>query len=133
MASLCFVDCSWLLSVPPIADSFSSKEMRTFSLIHAHQSIRETINTVCEGEKQSQLLSTTSALWFWRRIRFAVHFRDEFLSFLCCGKSCFKNNFSFFNQYSHVFSGILNDQRSIFLPPVIVSDNAFIVCFDDTS
>ena len=52
---------------------------------------------VCEGEKQSQFLPTTSPLWFWRRIRHGVHFRDKFLSFLHCGTSgtsCFKNDFS---------------------------------------
>jgi len=87
----------------------------------------------CEGQKQSHFLSTTSALWFWRRIRFVVHFRDEFLSFLCCGTSCFTNNFSFFNQYSRIFSGILDDQRPISFPPVIASASSSIVFFDDTS
>ena len=52
------------------------------------------LTQVCEGEKQSQFLSITSLLWFWRRIRLVVHFRDKFLSFLCCGTSCFKNDFS---------------------------------------
>jgi len=34
-----------LKSVLPVEDSFSNKEMRTFSRIHAHQSTSETINT----------------------------------------------------------------------------------------
>ena len=34
-----------LKSVHPVADSFSNKEMRTFSRICAHQSTSETINT----------------------------------------------------------------------------------------
>jgi len=61
-----------------------------------------------------------------------MHFRDEFLSFLCCGTSCFKNNFSFFSQYFRIFFGILDDHRPISLPPVIASDNSSIVFFDDT-
>jgi len=96
--------------VLPVADSFSNKAMHTFSRIGIHQSRSET--QVCEGEKQSQLLSTTSPLWFWRRIRLVVHFRDDVLSFLCVGTSCFKNYFSsqcqkepvsYFNQYSLIF------------------------------
>ena len=42
--SLCSIDCSWLLSVLPDADSFSNTKMRTFSRIHTHQSTREIIN-----------------------------------------------------------------------------------------
>jgi len=37
------------------------------------------------------------------------------------------------NQYPRIFSGILDDQRPIFLPPVIASDNSSIVFIDDTS
>jgi len=62
-----------LKSVLPVADSFANQEMRTFSRIRAHQSTSETVNT-CDREKQSQLLSATSPLWFWRRIRLAVYF-----------------------------------------------------------
>jgi len=51
------------------------------------------LTQVCQGEKQSQHLSTTSPLWLWRRLRLVVHFRYTFLSFLCCGISCFKNDF----------------------------------------
>ena len=132
VASLCSIDCSWLLDVLPVTDSISNKEIRTFS-IRTHQSTHETINTTLCRRKTKQLLSTISALWFWRRIRFVVHFRDEFLSFLCCRISCFKNNFWFFNQYSRVFSGILDDQRPTYLPPVIALDNSSIVFIDDTS
>jgi len=103
-------------------------------VISAHISLQVKQSTqVCGGEKQSQLLSTTSALWFWRRIRFVVAFRDKFLFFLCCETSCFKNNFSFFNQYFRIFSGILDDQRPMSLPPVTASDNSSIVFIDDTS
>jgi len=99
---------------------------------------------VCEGEKQSQFLSTTSPLWFWRRIRLVVHFRDKFLSFLCCGTSCSKMIFITMSKrtcfifqpiFPH-FSGILagqRAQRSIWLPPVIASAISFTVFFDDTS
>jgi len=80
-----------LKNVLPVEDSFSNKEMRRLSRIRAHQSTNET--QVCEGQKQSQLLSTTSPLWFWRRIRLVVHILDKFLYFLCCGTSCFKNDF----------------------------------------
>jgi len=62
-----------------------------------------------------------------------MHFRDEFLSFLCCGTSCFKNNFSFFNQCSRIFSGIVDAKRPISLSPVIASGNSSIGFFDDTS
>jgi len=134
-----------LKSVLSVVDSFSNKEMRTFSRIRAHQSAMKHLTQVCEGEKQNQLLSTTLPLWFWRRIRLLVHFRDKFLSFLCCGTSCFKNDFSsqcqrksvsYFNQYSRIFSGILAGQRAqrpISLPPVIASAILSIVFFDDTS
>ena len=105
------------------------------------------LTQVCEGEKQSQLLTTTSPLWFWRRIRLLVHFRDKFfvLSFLCCGTSCFKNDFlsqrqkepiSYFNQHNRIFSCIFagqRAQRAISLPPVIASAISSIVFFDDTS
>ena len=63
-----------------VEDSFSNKEMRAFSRIREHQSTSEI--QVCEGQKQSQLLSTTLPLWFWRRIRLVVHIRDKFPSFV---------------------------------------------------
>jgi len=109
----------WLLVAPQalrsllsVEDSFSNKEMCTFSRIRAHQSTSETLTQVYEGEKQSQLLSTASPLWFWWRIRHVVHFHDKFLSFLCCGTSYFKNDISlqcqkepvsYFNWYSRIF------------------------------
>ena len=65
--------------------------------------------------------------------RFVVHFRDEFVSFLCCGTSRFKNSFSFFNQCSRNFSGILDDQRPISLSPVIASDNSSMAFLYGTS
>ena len=42
-ASLCSIDSWWLLSVLPVTDSFSQKEMSTVSRIRVHT--RETINT----------------------------------------------------------------------------------------
>jgi len=99
-----------LKSVVPVEDSFCNKEMRSFSRIRAHQSTSEA--QVSERQKQAQLLSTTSPLWFWRRIKLVAHIHDKFLSFLCCGTSCFKNDFSsqfqkepvsYFNQYSSIF------------------------------
>ena len=67
-----------LKSVLPVADSFSNKEMRTFSRISADISLLVKQTQVCEGEKQNQLVSTTSPLWFWQP-RLVVHFRDESL------------------------------------------------------
>jgi len=146
MFHLLFVAPQALKSLLPVEDSFSDKETRTFSRICAHQSIEvKHLTQVCEGDNQSQLLSITSPLWFWRRIRLVTHFRDKLLSFLCCGASCFKNDFSsqcrkepvsYFNQYYRSFSGILAGQmaqRPISLPPVIVSPISSIVFFDDTS
>jgi len=40
-----FVAPQALKGVLPVADSFSNKEMRTFSRIRAHQSTSETFNT----------------------------------------------------------------------------------------
>jgi len=50
-----------LESVLPVEDSFSNKEMHTSSNIRAHQSTSETfsLSQVCDGQKQSQLLSNT--------------------------------------------------------------------------
>jgi len=132
VTSLCSIDCSWLLSVHPVTDSFSNKKMHTFS-IHAHQSTCETVSTSLWRRKTKPASFNDLGLWFWRSIKFVVHFRDEFLSFLCCGTPCLKNNFSFFNQYTRIFSCILDDQRAISLPPVIASDNSSIVFIDDTS
>ena len=67
-----------LKSVLPVEDSFSNKEMRTFSRISADISLLVKQTQVCEGEKQNQLVSTTSPLWFWQP-RLVVHFRDESL------------------------------------------------------
>jgi len=76
--------------VIPVEDLFSNKEMRTFRRIRAHQSTSETFKTSLRREKQSQLLSTTAPLLFWRRIRLVVHIRVKFLFFLFYGTSCFK-------------------------------------------
>jgi len=62
-----------LNSVLPVEDSFSNKEVRSFSRIRAHQTTSEI--QVCDGQKLSQRLSTTSPLCFRRRIRLVVHIR----------------------------------------------------------
>jgi len=54
----------------------------THLVVSAQISLQEKHLTQVYGKKQSQLLSTTSPLWFWRRIRHVIHFRDKFLSFL---------------------------------------------------
>jgi len=101
-----------LKSVLPVEDSFTDKEMRTFSL-SAHISLQiKHLTQAYEGEKQSQLLSTTSPSWFWRRMRLVVQFRDKLLSFPCRWTSCFIKDFSsqrrkepvsYFNQYYRIF------------------------------
>jgi len=149
VASLCFIECSWLLRRSRAC--FQSKisfliRQCAHLVVFAHINLQvKHLTQVCEGDNQSQLLSITSPLWFWRRIRLVTHFRDKLLSFLCCGASCFKNDFSsqcrkepvsYFNQYYRSFSGILAGQmaqRPISLPPVIVSPISSIVFFDDTS
>ena len=98
MASICSIECSWLLRCSRAC--FQSKiafliRKCAHLVVSAHISLQVKHSTqVCEGEKQSQLLSATSPLWFWPPIRLVVHFRDKFLSFLCCGILCFKNDFS---------------------------------------
>jgi len=130
-----------LKSVLPVEDTFSDKEMLSFSRIRVHQSTSET--QVCEAQKQSQLLSTTSPLWLWQRIRLVTHIPDKFLSFLCCGTSCFKNDFItvskrtcfIFQPIFPHFPGILVGQRAqrpISLPPVIALAISSIVLFYDT-
>jgi len=107
---------------PPLATTLASSRGLLFCayfVVSAHISLQVKQQTqVCEGEKQSQLLSATSLLWFWRRIRLVAHLRDEFLSFLCCGTSWFERSFSsqcqrepasFFNKYFCISSGILAD------------------------
>jgi len=149
VASVCSIECSWLLRRSRAC--FQSKipfliTKCTHLVISAHISLQvRHLTKVCEGEKQSQLLSTTSLSWIWRRIRLVVHFRDKFLPFLCYGTSCFNKVFasqrqkepvSYFNKYSRNFSGTLAGQRAqrpISLPPVIASAISSIMFFDDTS
>ena len=119
------IQCSWLLRRSRAC--FQSKipfliRKCAHLIVSAHISLHvKHLTQVCAGEKQSHLLSSTSPLWFWRRIRLVVHFRDKFLSFLCCETSDLKNGFSsqcqkepvsFFNQYFRIFSGILAGQSS---------------------
>ena len=97
VASICVIECSWLLRRSCACfQSMIPFLIRKWARLvtSAHISIHVKLLTqVGEGEKQSQLLLTTSPLWFWRRIRLVAHLRDKFLSFLCCGKSCFKTIF----------------------------------------
>ena len=148
VASICSIESWWLLrrSRACFQSKISFLIMKCAHLVvSAHNSLQvKHLTQVCEGEKQSQLLSTTSPLWFWRRIRLGVHFRDKFLCFLCCGTSCLKNDFSsqcqkepvsYFNQYSSISSAMLAGQRAqrpISLPPVIASAISSIVFFDNT-
>jgi len=97
VASICSIECSWLLR--HLRTCFQSKipfliRKCAHSVVSAHISLQvKHLTHFCQGEKQSQLLSTTSPLWVWRRLRLVVHFRDKFLSFLCCGTSCWKTTF----------------------------------------
>jgi len=88
--------------------------MRSFSRIGAHQSTSETFNTSLWRRKSKPASDNYFAI-------VVLHFRDKFLSFLCCETSCFKNDFSsprqrepvsYFNQYSRIFSSILPGQRA---------------------
>jgi len=132
-----------LKSVLPVTDSFSNKEMRTFSRIRAHQSTSKRINTSLWRRKTKPASVTYFAVLATNKT--CGTFRDKFLSFLCCGASCFKKYVSsrcrkepvsYFNPYSRIFPGILAGQRAqrlISLPPVIASSISFMVFFDDTS
>jgi len=73
-----------LKSMLPVEDSFSTIIRQCAHLVvSAHISLQvKHLTQVCEGQKQSQLLSITSPLWFWRLIRLVVHNRDKFLSFV---------------------------------------------------
>jgi len=96
VASLCSIECSCLLRRSRAC--FQSKipfltRRCAHLVISAHISLQvRHLTQVCEGEKRSQLLSSTSPLWSW--ITLVVHFRDKFLSFLCYETSCFKNDVS---------------------------------------
>jgi len=128
----------------PVEDSSSNKELRTFSRIRDISLQVKHLTQVLEGGKQSQLLLTTSSLWFWRRIRLVVHFRDKFLSFCVVEHHVLKMTFhhsvkkNLFHISTNIptFSGILAGQRAqrpISLPPVIASAMSSIAFFDDTS
>jgi len=111
-----FVDFQAFKSVLPVAESFSNQEMRTFNRICAYHSTSETISTsLWRRETKSASINyfavvvlatnkTCGAIPWW--------VSDEFLSFLCCGSTWYKNNFSsqfqrepvsFFNQLSCIF------------------------------
>jgi len=105
VASVCSTECSLLLSVLPVADSFSNKEMRTFNRIRAHQSTSETINKSLWRRKTKPASFNDFGVMILVTNKICGALRDEFLSFLFCGTSCFKNNFSFFNQYKGVRKG----------------------------
>ena len=132
-----------LRSVLPVEDSSSNKKMRTFSRIRSRQSRSETFHTICEGEKQSQLLSTTSPLWFWRQMRLVVHSVKRFC-LLCVGerhllKMTFHHNVkkNLFHISTNIpaffrYIGWPVDPETNTLPPVMASAISSIVFFDDT-
>ena len=133
----------WLLVEPQALKSLFSVEYVFLIrkcphlVVSAHVSLQVLrLTHVCEGEKQSQLLSTTSPRWFWRMAanKTVVHSRNMFLSILRCGTSYFKKWFfitvskrtcyPYFNKYSLIFSGILASQRTrnpMSLPPMVTS------------
>jgi len=64
-----------LKSVIPVEDFFTTVIKKCAHFASAHISLQvKHLTQVCDGEKQSQLLLTTSLLWLWRRIRLLVHF-----------------------------------------------------------
>jgi len=70
-----------LESVFPVEDSFLIRKRAHF-VVSAHISLQvKHLTQVCEGEKQSQPLSTTSPLWFWRQIRLVAHSVTRFCLF----------------------------------------------------
>jgi len=88
VASICFIEGSWLLR--RLRACFQSKipfltRKCAHLVVSAHISPQvKNLTQVCEGEKQSRLLLNISPLCFWRQIKLVVHFREKFLSFLCC-------------------------------------------------
>ena len=112
-----------LKSVLLVEDSFSNEEMRTCSRIRAHQSTSETFNTSLWKRKTKP----TSVSYFavvvlatnkicscgtfpWRVSVFSVFWNIMFQKCLFITMS--KKPASYFNQYSHIFSGILAGPRS---------------------
>ena len=70
MASICYIECSWLLRRSRACFQSQNpflirKCAHLVVLAHISQQVKH-LTQVCEGEKQSQLLSATSPLWFWR-------------------------------------------------------------------
>jgi len=129
-----------LKSVLPVEDSFSIKEMHTFSHIIAHQSLSETFNTSLWRKKQSQLLSTTLPLRFWEWIRLVIRFCDKVCLFCVMERNVLKMTFHHYVKKNlfHIstntphFCGILvgqRAQRSISLSQVIASAISAIIFF----
>jgi len=131
-------------SVFPVEDSFSNKELRTFSRIR-HISLQvKHLTQVCVERKQSQLLSTTSPLWFWRQIRLVVHFRDKFFSFWVVKHHALKMTFyhSVKKNLFHIWTNLptfipvywqARGHRDRSLSPVIASAISSTAFFGDTS
>jgi len=119
--------------------------IRKFSRIRAHQSTSETTNTSLWSRETKQasvnyfaivVLATnkTCNTFPWQVSLFSVLWNIMFQNYF--SSQCQKEPFSYFNQYSHIFSGILagqRAQRAISLPPVIASAISSIVFFGDTS
>ena len=83
-----------LKSVLLVEDSFFNKEMRPFSRIRAHQSTSETFHTSLWRRKTKQASVNYFAIVVLATNKTCgTYFRDKFLSFLCCGTSCFNNDF----------------------------------------
>ena len=142
----------WMLVAPqalkrvlPVEDSFSNKEMRTFSRIGAHQSASETFNTSLWKKKTKpasvkyfaiMVLATnkTCGTFLWQVSVFSVLWNIMFSKWLFITMS--KRTCFIFQPIFPHFSGILADQRvqrPISLPQVIASAISSIVFFDYTS
>jgi len=142
----------WMLEAPqaiksvlPVEDSFSNKEMLTFSHIGSHQSTSETFNTSLWRKKTKQasvnhfaivVLATnkTCVTFLWQVSVFSVLWSITFQKCLFIAMS--KRTCFIFQPIFPHFSGILADQsaqRPISLPQVIPSAISSIVFLDDTS
>jgi len=134
-----------LKSVLPVKDSFSDKEMRTFSRIRAHQSTSDTFNTLLLRKKTKPasvnyfaivVLATTKTggTFPWQVSVFSALWNTMFQKRLFITMSeriCF-----IFQPVFPHFSGVVAAQRAqrpISLPPVIASTSWSIVFFDFTS
>jgi len=134
-----------LKSVLPVEDSFSNKEMRTFSHIGAHQSTTETFSTSLWRKKTKSASvncfgvvvlakNKTCGTFPWQVSVFSVLWNIMFQKWLFITipkRTCF-----IFQPIFPYFSGILagqKTQRPISLPQVIASAISSIALFYYTS